>query len=115
MAQVIIEGGTIENTFMKNRFRMKVNTETLGATKVLVEKDSPVQFLDNGAAVRNVDLPAEAVSEGLFFFIKNTGGGANAITVRDDGAVTQASLLENESCICFCDGTSWDCMVGAET
>ena len=113
MSQVLIEGGTIENTFMKNRFRMKVNTETLGAAKTLVETDAPVQFFDNGAAVRTITLPAEAVSEGLFFFIKNTGGGANAITVEDDGSVTVASLLETESCICFCDGTSWECMVGA--
>ena len=115
MSQVLIEGGTIENTFFKNRVRYKVNTETLGATKTLIVTDSPVQFLDNGAAVRDVILPAEALSEGLFFFMKNTGGGANAITVKDDAAATQASILELESCICFCDGVTWECMVGAES
>jgi hypothetical protein len=115
MSQVLIEGGSIENTFLKNRVRFGRNTETLAAGKTLVEKDPPLQFLDNGGAVRTVTLPAEAVSEGLFFFIANTGGGAFAITVEDDATGLVASLAQNEHAVCFCDGTTWLGLVGTST
>ena len=114
MAEILATGGEIADA-RHGPMRYKTETVTLAADKVLTNKSPPVQFLDNGAAVRNVDLPAEADSEGLFFFIKNIAGGAFAITVRDDAAVTQASIAQLESCICFCDGTTWECMVGAET
>lgn len=115
MSQVLIEGGTVENVFFKNRFRFKVNTETLGATKVLVPTDNIIQFLDNGAAVRTVTLPAEADSEGLMFMVANSGGGANAITVEDDGSNTILSLLENEMGLAICDGTTWIGFLGGAT
>ncbi len=114
MAEDLITGGEIADA-RHGPMRFKTETVTLAGDKVLTNKSPPCQFLDNGGAVRNVDLPAEADSVGLFFFIKNVSGGAFAITVRDDAAGTVAALDQNEGCVCFCDGTTWEAIVGAET
>lgn len=112
MAQVLIEGGEVRNA-KHNEFRGFVNVQTLTGTTVL-QKDSPmVQFLDPGGAARNVDLPAEADSEGLVFIIVNTADAAEIITVRDDGGGTIATPTQNEMCMVACSGAVWRGMVGS--
>ena len=115
MSAETITGGTIQEA-VHNVFRGKTETVTLGADKVLTTLSPMLQFLNNGGAVRDLTLPAEADSAGLMFIIKNVTGGAFAITVKDDAAGTIASLLETESCIVMCDGTTWEGVsVGGET
>ncbi|MFQ5741984.1 MAG: hypothetical protein ACE5HV_00165 [Acidobacteriota bacterium] len=114
MGQGNLEGGSLKDMFMKN-IKLRSRTETLAAGLTLVADDPPLQFLNNGGAVRTVVLPAEALSDGLVFIITNSGGGAFAITINDDTPALVASLLQNESAICFCDGTSWFGLVGTST
>ena len=112
MAQVLIEGGSIENTF-HTQFRFQHETETLAAGKTLT-KDSPsLQFLDPGGAGRTIVLPAEADSKGLVFFISNEADAAEILTINDDAAATIVTPTQNEAAILFCDGTTWSGLVGA--
>lgn len=63
--------------------------------------------IDPGGAARNVDLPAEATSNGLSFEILNTADAAEALTVRDDAGATVVTIAQNEKATVHCDGTSW--------
>lgn len=106
-------GGTIINTIMR-QLKLAVRVETLGAALVLDAKDPPIQVLDPGGATRTVTLPAEAVSKGLVFIIKNTAGAAEDLTVQDDTPTTVATVggLAVETGIFFCDGSAWHGLVG---
>lgn len=114
MAQVIIQGGLIENAF-HNQFRFKHETETLAGTKTLNKNSPSLQFLDPGGAARNVDLPAEADSTGLVFVIVNRADAAENIVVRNDAAGTIATIAQNEMGIVACDGVAWQGLVGTNT
>lgn len=87
--------------------RVGVNTEALGGTKVLQTDDVVSQWLDPAGAGRNVDLPAEADSEGLMFIIVNTADAAENLTVRNDAAGTVGVVGQNEMGIFICNGTVW--------
>lgn len=69
---------------------------------------------DGGATVL---LPPEADSENLVFFIFNTAGAAETLTVEEDSSTTAIlTLLQGESGMVYCDGTAWrGMMVGANT
>lgn len=83
------------------------NVETLAAAKTLTKDSERFQKLDPDGGARNVDLPAEASSAGLSFYIENTGGlGAN-LTVRNDTPATVVTLANNRACWAICDGTDW--------
>ena len=82
------------------------NVETLAGNKTLVLGDKNFQKLDPTAA-RDVTLPAEADSDGMWFWIMNNANGAETITVKNDAAATIVTLPQNEAAIVICDGTDW--------
>lgn len=114
MGQANLQGGTYEG-FIAKQLLLKNRTATLAGTETLTTLSEPLQLLDPGGAARNVDLPAEASSDGLCFIIVNTADAAEVITVRDDAAATVATLAQNEAAMVFCDGVSWRSLVGANT
>lgn len=61
--------------------------------------------IDAGGSARNVDLPAEATSNGLAFEIINTGG--ETLTVRNDAEETVVEIATTEKAEVVCDGASW--------
>lgn len=61
--------------------------------------------IDAGGSARQLNLPAEATSNGAWFEILNTGG--ETITIKDDGGSTIVSLATLEKVTVVCDGTSW--------
>tara|TARA_Y100000310_G_scaffold74912_1_gene71153 strand:+ start:268 stop:618 length:351 start_codon:yes stop_codon:yes gene_type:complete len=110
MAETLIPQGVAVNPVNGLRVRLGGNIETLAATKTLVPQDAQFQALDPDGSHRNVDLPAEEASQGLFFFIKNTAGGAENLVVRNDAAATKETLGQGKWGIFFCDGTDWETM-----
>lgn len=63
--------------------------------------------IDPGGMARNVDLPAEGVSNGLVFVITNTADAAENLVVRNDTPATVVTISQNESATVVCDGVTW--------
>jgi hypothetical protein len=82
-------------------------TETLTGARVLVAGDGHFLKLDPGGASRNVDLPAEELSAGMFYFICNAADAAENLVVRDDAASTIVTLNQNEAAWVACTGSAW--------
>ena len=79
---------------------------TLTGNLTLTTASQNFQKIDpNGA--RDVVLPAEASSNGMWFTITNVAGGAEDISVKDDGGATIVTISQNEQATVICDGTSW--------
>jgi|TARA_R100000455_G_scaffold22791_1_gene11892 hypothetical protein len=76
---------------------------------------SNVLLIDPAGSGRNITLPAEASSTGLFLLIFNTADGAEALTIKDDGGTDIIVLDQNQHGIVFCDGTSFIGFMGGET
>lgn len=83
------------------------NNETLTGAKTLSVSDPNHQRLDANGAGRDVNLPAEADSEGAWFEILNTATAANSLTVKDDGGSTIVTIAQNRKATVVCDGVSW--------
>lgn len=83
------------------------NVEAIAAGKTLTTADQNFQKLDPAGGAVNVDLPAEAASDGTWFYIMNAADAAETITVRNDAAGTVVTLPQNEAAIVICDGTTW--------
>jgi hypothetical protein len=90
-------------------------TETLAADRVIspaeVKRFNLFSF-DPDGAVRNVDLPPEAHSEGVVLIIANAGVATEIITVRNDAAATIATPDGAEAALVFCDGVAWFGLTG---
>lgn len=93
---------------------LKSNTETLDATRVLLNTDCVLQYLDPGGAARTVLLPPEAERNHLFIIV-NTADAAEILTVKEDSDTTTILPL-GESCsgIFVCNGTSWKGLIQTE-
>lgn len=89
------------------------NVETLAANKTLVVSDVPIQVLDPGGAARDVTFPTEAQSKGLVFIVHNAADAAEVITCKGSGGAAFCTPTQNESALCYCDGTTWRGIVGA--
>lgn len=81
-------------------------TTTLTDTDTLTDESFPIQFLDPGGAGRIVELPAEAVTNHLFF-IFNAADAAEDLTVKDDGGATIAVLSMGEAAFFVSNGIVW--------
>jgi len=97
--------------------RSGVTTRTLAGDLTMDARDSTFQRLDPDGAHRNVDLPPE--EDGRVYRFMNTAGGAENLVIREDaGAVTIATLNQDEACWIICEdvaGTlTWQHM-GIET
>lgn len=79
------------------------------ATDDMVLTDQYRKYLriDPGGSARNVDLPAEAISNGLAFVILNTADAAENLVVRDDAGATVVTISQNERAMVVCDGETW--------
>ncbi len=95
-----------------NKLRFGVETETLAAAKTLTTLSPTLQFLDPGGAGRDINLPAEADSQGLVFIISNEADAAEVLTIKNDGGGTICTPTQNEAAIVFCNGTVWSGIVG---
>lgn len=112
-------GTTLNDILIEAGLRIRVNTETLGATRTLLPDDDPIQFLDPGGSDRTITLPAEVEvaasgirgSKDLTFTIVNTANGNELLTVNDDGGTNICIIGQNERAIIWCDGTTWLGMV----
>jgi hypothetical protein len=76
---------------------------------------SNVLLIDPGGAGRNITLPAEASSTGLFLLIFNTANAAEALTIKDDGGGDIIVLDQNQHGIVFCNGTTFIGFMGGES
>ena len=110
MAETLLYQGVAVNPANGLRVRLGHNMETLAGTKTLTPQDAQFQLLDPGGSHRNVDLPAEEASQGLFFVIKNTADDAENLVVRNDNGDDKETLAEDRWGIFMCDGTSWETM-----
>ena len=110
MAETLLYQGGAVNPANGLRVRLGHNMETLGGAKKLTPQDAQFQLLDPGGSSRNVDLPAEEASQGLFFVIKNTADATENLVVRNDNGDTKETLAEDKWGIFVCDGTSWETM-----
>jgi len=106
----LVSKWVLAEPFMRRRgiggFQGTASTAMADAATVLTVASNPVQTMVPTAA-RNVDLPAEAQSAGLVFYIVNNSGGANSITVRNPAAGTVKVVAQNGRGIFWCDGTTW--------
>ena len=70
-------------------------------------------------AGRNVLMPLEANSKGLFFIILNNSAGAFALTLQTSvgGALPfgAAAIAQNQAAIVVCDGTQWRAITASAT
>ena len=88
------------------------NIETLADDKTLTVADAYIQALDPGGSGRTITLPAEAAN--LQVVIANRADAAEVLTIKDDGGTTIATPTQNETAVCFSDGTAWYGSVGAD-
>lgn len=66
--------------------------------------------IDAGGSARDISLPAEEVSEGLFYVIANWSSGAENLVVKND-ADTPATIVtvnQNDVAVVWCDGSAWN-------
>lgn len=87
-----------------------VNIETISANKTLTLSDSTYQILNGGGSDYDVNLPAE--TDGISFWVTNSGA-SNSLVVKDDGAVTIATVAFGEGALFVCDGTAWKLVIKA--
>lgn len=73
----------------------------------LTTADQNFQKIDPGGSARDVTLPAEASSNGMWFYILNAADAAENLVVKDDGAATIVTISQNEAAIVICNGTAW--------
>ena len=113
MSRLNMENSELYDPVIRKGFKLASVTLTLGGNLTMDRDFPPIVNLDpNGA--RTVFLPPE--EEGLTFFFNNWAGGAEDITVRDDGdATTIGTISQNESAVAFCAGGVWKLLVGAST
>lgn len=90
----------------KDALRLEdTNRETLSGAKTLSASDPMVQSLDPGGAGRDVNLPAE--ENGLVFVIANRADAAEALTIKDDGGTSLATVNQDDVAYAISDGTGW--------
>ena len=101
---------------LKQLFLSNPNIEVLAAEKTIAVGDPQIQALDPGGLNRDVLLPAEASSVGLFFFIANTADAAEDLVVKEDSDTTTiVTISQNERGLVFCDGVTWYGFMGGKT
>jgi len=86
-----------------------VETLTDHRTLTVAEvKSAPFRAFDPGGSARNLVLPAEASSAGLWMFIANRADAAEILTIQDDTPATVCTPTQGECAIVWCDGTVWE-------
>jgi hypothetical protein len=81
------------------------NIETLSATRVLLDVDTPLQRYECGAADRIVKLPAGDSVNNHAYLIFNASAAARTITLQShDGLTDQATVAQGKGVLALPDG-----------
>jgi len=112
MAETLLFQGVAVNPANGLRVRLGGNAETLAGTKTLLPQDAQFQLLDADGSHRDVTLPAEEASQGLFFVIKNVTASTYNLVVENDAAGSIDTISPSSFGIFVCDGTTWVSAVG---
>ena len=97
----------IFNSMFRKGMKLDFYKEELGANKVITVDYPPVLILDPNNASRDIELPAEALSKGLMFFILNDGDGSQALVIKDAGGTPIVTSAFPENMWVHCDGVKW--------
>lgn len=91
------------------------NTETISATKTLVDNDCPLQFLTASGGNQNVPLPASAITNHVTIIYN--AGSSNNLVVKDNASTnTLATLAPSEYAICYpLNAPGWGVIVQVPT
>ena len=106
-------GGRMKDVFVGPARWSNVTMKLAGTLTLTV--DSPTMLFIDPDGARNLVLPAEADSDGLFFIIVNQAGSSEVITIQEDTPATVCTPDQNETALVFCDGTTWEGLVGANS
>ena len=116
MAETLLPQGIPFNPENGLRVRLGHKSATLGDnTTKLAPQDAQFQILTPSGGHRDVTLPAEEASQGLFFVIKNGAGATHKLIVKNDNTDEIDEIPHLAFGIFACDGSSWVSAVGAVT
>ena len=99
--------------FKKGNLWVSQNTEILSDGKTLTVNDKQQQFLDPNGQDRNVIMPADAASAGLFFYVINVGSANDLIVKNNAGTVTIVTITPGQIGYVTNDSTGWRGSVGS--
>ena len=93
---------------LRNQLRIEggVDATTTGSSFTLGARSGNLQAIDATSAIA-VTLPAEAESEGLVFWISNTGSVGATVGVITAAISVVTVLSDGEAILVACDGSSW--------
>lgn len=101
------KSGSSRDLTTQVRFKDGAELLTLAAAATFTRKTANILNVDPGGSARDITLPAEAESNGLFFFIKNVADAKESLTIKNDAPATVVVLAQGQSALVFCDGTTW--------
>lgn len=101
-------GGNTEVTI--NGAVLSKNIESLTGNKTLTDASEPIQALTPDAD-RDVNLPAEAVTN-PWFLISNPSGSGFTLTIKDDSPATITTIADGETKMIIPDGVTWYVLAG---
>jgi hypothetical protein len=102
----LTEGGTGASTAQAATYNIHdTRTATMTGDETLTTTSAVYQFLDPDGSDRNLDLP-----NATMFVVKNTGDGAETITVRDASDVTIDEVDNGVTLTFRWDGSAWQVM-----
>ena len=81
--------------------------KTLAANLILDNTSANYLRIDPGGSARDVTLPAEESSDGLFFHVLNIGTGSENLVFKNDAAAPIETVQPNEIFLLGCDGVNW--------
>lgn len=84
----------------------RTNNETLTANKTLTDADAQIQFLNPGAANRDVVLPVGGDNNHPFY-ITNTSSATYTLTIKTSGGATVTQLNPGNTAILMPNRTTW--------
>ncbi len=82
-------------------------SKTLAGDLTLDNTSANYLRIDPGGSARDVNLPAEEISDGLFFQFFNAASGAENLVLKNDNGDTIETVAQNEMCLVGCDGSAW--------
>lgn len=109
MAETLLYQGVAGNPVNGLRVRLGFNEETLAGTKTLTPQDAQFQVLDPDGAHRQINMPQESASQGLFFRFENLSGD-KVLNIHDSAGDAFSPAIEveaEEAGFVVCDGTTW--------
>ena len=97
-------GGSTTNVTI-NGAKLAMNIEALAGNHTLTDASEPIQALTPDAA-RDVNLPAEAVTNPTFL-IANPSGSGFVLTIKDDSPAIITTVADGETKLIVPDGVTW--------